>query len=329
MPQSNTVPYLPSVIGKVPGSVHQVLSHCYNVHPWLSTHHPMLYPYQSSIPTLQNSFARILLHRVGGCNPCTWHIDTPLNPTSNFGRLLHLWHPCPWRWGVFIFMWAPSSWCHLPLLGHQDLSDLSDLDDIDEAIDNKLQSLTKPLSGKDEGNWGDWGLWSLWHLLHSWPLEGWQVDSWQLEPPSPDASFRGKLLGGSNQKGCWAGRFTQWCPGPLTLTQWSDMAWAMALLSSWIVMGSMQGQTDFPTHVPAPVSRNVASLALSAVKLSHWISPTEKNCPTWAVTTASVSPVLAACSISSMRVAIQEWEGGGTAPILLSKSHVFLNNVLY
>ena len=35
-------------------------------------------------------------------------------------------------------MKAPSSQCHLPLLGHQDLSDLSyDLDDIKEAIDNE------------------------------------------------------------------------------------------------------------------------------------------------------------------------------------------------
>ena len=49
-------------------------------------------------------------------------------------------------------MQAPSSQCHLPLLGHQDPSDLSDLDDIKEAIDNELQSLLNPWSGEGEGN---------------------------------------------------------------------------------------------------------------------------------------------------------------------------------
>ena len=92
-PSPTWFPCLPSIIGIAPDSLHQVLSHCYSVHPRLSTHHPRLYPYQSSILTLQDSLARILLHRVRGCDPCTLHIDTLLNLTSNFGRLLHLWHP--------------------------------------------------------------------------------------------------------------------------------------------------------------------------------------------------------------------------------------------
>ena len=40
----------------------------------------------------------------------------------------------------------------------------------------------------------------------------------------PDASFGGELLGQSNQKACLASRFTQRHPGPLALTQQSDMA---------------------------------------------------------------------------------------------------------
>ena len=52
-------------------------------------------------------------------------------------------------------MQAPSSHCHIPLLGCQDPSDLSDLDDTEEAIDNKLQLLLNPQSGEGEGNRGD------------------------------------------------------------------------------------------------------------------------------------------------------------------------------
>ena len=95
MPQSTLFPYLPSIIGIAPGSAHQALSCCYSVHPRLSTHCPRLYPYQSSVLTLQDSLARILLHRIGGCNPCTLHVNILLNPTSNCDRLLCLWHPCP------------------------------------------------------------------------------------------------------------------------------------------------------------------------------------------------------------------------------------------
>ena len=44
------------------------------------------------------------------------------------------------------------------------------------------------------------------------------------------------------------------------------------------------------------------------------MSPKKRTALPGPVTTASVSPVLVSCSISSMRGAIQEWEGGGSAP---------------
>ena len=94
-PSPTWFPYPQSIIGIAPDSVHQALSHCYSVHSKLSAHCPRLYPYQNSILTLQDSLARILLHRVRGCNPCTLHINTLLNPTSNFGQSLHLWHLHP------------------------------------------------------------------------------------------------------------------------------------------------------------------------------------------------------------------------------------------
>ena len=83
-------PYQPSTIGIVLDSAHQTLLHCYNVHPELSAHHLRLYQYQSSIPTLQDNLAKILLHRVRGCDPYNLHINTWLNPSSNFGKSLHL-----------------------------------------------------------------------------------------------------------------------------------------------------------------------------------------------------------------------------------------------
>ena len=92
-PSLTQFPYLPSIIGIAPDSVHQALSHCYSVHPKSSTDRPRLYLYHNSILTLWDSLARILLRRVRGCNPCTLHVNTLLNPTSNFGRSLHLWHP--------------------------------------------------------------------------------------------------------------------------------------------------------------------------------------------------------------------------------------------
>ena len=68
-PSPTWFPYQPSIIGIVLDLAHQVLSHCYNVCPKSSAHHLRLYQYQSSIPTLQDNLARILWHRVRGCDP--------------------------------------------------------------------------------------------------------------------------------------------------------------------------------------------------------------------------------------------------------------------
>ena len=89
-PSLKQFPYQPSIIGIVLDSACQVLLHCYNVHPKSSAHHLRLCQYQSSIPTLQDNLARILWHRARGCNPYILHIDTWLNPISNFGKSLHL-----------------------------------------------------------------------------------------------------------------------------------------------------------------------------------------------------------------------------------------------
>ena len=83
-PSPTLLPYLPSAIGIAPGSVHQVLSHCYSVHPRLSTHRPRLYPYHSSVLTLWDSLVRILLHRVRGCDPCM-SIHCQIPPQSLVG----------------------------------------------------------------------------------------------------------------------------------------------------------------------------------------------------------------------------------------------------
>ena len=89
-PSLTQFPYQPSVIGIVLDSTCRVLSHCYNVHPRLSAHHLRLCQYQSSVPTLQDNLAKILLHRARGCDPYNLHINTQLNPISNLGKSLHL-----------------------------------------------------------------------------------------------------------------------------------------------------------------------------------------------------------------------------------------------
>ena len=80
---------LPSIVGIAPDSVHPMLSCYYSACPRLSTHHPRLYPYQSSTLIHQGSLAKIKLHRVGGCNLYTLHASTPSDPTSNSDRLPH------------------------------------------------------------------------------------------------------------------------------------------------------------------------------------------------------------------------------------------------
>ena len=64
MPQKADAPvqygfsYLPSIVRITPGSVHLVLS-CCNVCPRLSTRHPRLYLYRSSVLALQDSLGRM------------------------------------------------------------------------------------------------------------------------------------------------------------------------------------------------------------------------------------------------------------------------------
>ena len=89
-PSLTQSPYQPSIIGIVLDSAHQVLLHCYNVHPKSSAHCLRLCQYQSSVPTLQDNLARILWHRARGCDPYTLHVNTWLSPISNFGKSLHL-----------------------------------------------------------------------------------------------------------------------------------------------------------------------------------------------------------------------------------------------
>ena len=106
-------------------------------------------------------------------------------------------------------------------------------------MDNELLLLLKPQSVEGEGNWGYQGCWSLHLLLCPQPWEGhWGVHT-SSEPKCIDTSLGGEVLGVLNLKGCWAGRFTQGHPGPLIFTLLSNTAWAMALLPSGIVIGSV------------------------------------------------------------------------------------------
>ena len=89
-PSLTQFPYQPSVIVIVLDSACQALLHCYNVHPKSLVHCLRLCQHPSSVPTLQDNLARILWHRAKGCNPYTLHINTWLNPISNFGKSLHL-----------------------------------------------------------------------------------------------------------------------------------------------------------------------------------------------------------------------------------------------
>ena len=138
--------------------------------------------------------------------------------------------------GRFIFIHF-SSQCLLPHLEHLDPSEHSDQDDIKDTVDTELLSLSKPQSGEGEGNWGDQGHWSLHLLLCPRPLEGHPGAHLSSELQCINTSPGGEVLGVLNLKGCWASRLTQGCPGPLAFTLLSNMAWAMALLPSGIVIG--------------------------------------------------------------------------------------------
>ena len=170
-PSLTQFPYQPSIIGIVLDSAHWALSHCYNVHPRSSAHHPRLCQYQRSVPTLQDNLVKILLHRARGVQSLQlahWYMVKSHPPTLVSHCIFSVLVP---KDGEFIFMCA-SSLCCLPHLQCPKLSDWSDLDDIEDVVDNELLSLSKPWSGEGEGNQGDWGLWSLHFLLHSQPLEG-------------------------------------------------------------------------------------------------------------------------------------------------------------
>ena len=65
-PSLTQFPYQPSIIGIVLDSVHQVVSHSYNVHPKSVARCIRLCQYQNFAPTLQDNLVRILLHSVRG-----------------------------------------------------------------------------------------------------------------------------------------------------------------------------------------------------------------------------------------------------------------------
>ena len=138
--------------------------------------------------------------------------------------------------GRFIFI-CISSRCLLPHLECLDPSEQSNRDDIEDAVDIELLSLLKPWSGEGEGNWGNQGHWSLYLLLCPQPLEGHRGSHSLSEPQCINTSPGGEALGVLNLKGCWASRLTRGHPGPLAFTLLSNMAWAMALLPSCIVIG--------------------------------------------------------------------------------------------
>ena len=56
----------------------------------------------------------------------------------------------------------------------------------------------------------------------------------------------GEPLRWSNLKGCWAGRLTCGCPGPLTFTWQSVTAWAIAHQPSWNCQGVSKKVGWFP-----------------------------------------------------------------------------------
>ena len=78
--------------------------------------------------------------------------------------------------------------------------------------------LSKPWSGKGDGNLGDHSLWSLLLLLHPQPWKGHQGVCLSFGTLCADWSPGGEALEVLNLKGCWSGVFTQGCPGPLAFT---------------------------------------------------------------------------------------------------------------
>ena len=119
--------------------------------------------------------------------------------------------------GRFIFIRVSSN----HLLPHHECPEpleWSDQDDLEDAIEIELLSLSKPRSGKEDGNLVDCGLWSLLLLLHLWPERGRQGIGLSLGTSCADRSPGGETPEVLNLKGGWAGRFTRGCPGHLAFT---------------------------------------------------------------------------------------------------------------
>ena len=108
---------------------------------------------------------------------------------------------------------------------------------MEDAIEIELLSLSNPRSSEGDGNLGDHGLWSLLLLLCPQPWNGHCGIHLSSGTLCADWSAGGEALVLLNLKGCWAGRFTQGHPRPLTFTPWSDTAQAMALLPSCNIIG--------------------------------------------------------------------------------------------
>ena len=89
---------------------------------------------------------------------------------------------------------------------------------MEDAMEIELLSLSKPQSGKGDGNLGDRGLWSLLLLLHPWPWEGHRGVRLSSGISCADWSPGVEALEVLNLKGCWAGGFTRGCPSPLAFT---------------------------------------------------------------------------------------------------------------
>ena len=269
-PSPTWFPYQPSVIGIVPDSAHLALLHCCSVHPKLSTHHPSLYMYQWSIPTLQDSLVRILLHRVIGCDSYTQHVDTQLNSTSTASLA-----SSSLKMGRFIFMWA-SSQCCLPHLEYLDPSDWSELDDIKDVVDNELLLLLISQSGKGEGSQGDWGL----TFPGSTGPMGWW---WVVRTTISRCIFQRGTPRGIEPKGLLG----QWIhTGMSGSSCLNSMIWyslsngPFTLLNCHCICGKV-GWFSHPCTSSCEQECALSSL-IHGQALPHWMSPIEKNFPTWA-----------------------------------------------
>ena len=165
--------------------------------------------------------------------------------------------------GKLIFIWAPVSLHCLPHWECQEPSNLSDCDDTNEAVNTELLSLLNLQSGEGEGGWGGISLWSLLHWSWFQPLCSLQGDGWWSKLASLGWSLQGESLGWWNLNGCGVDGCKCGCPGPLPSIWHSVTAWVIVHWPSCIVKGSVARYAGLPTQVPAPVSVNAVSLALT------------------------------------------------------------------